>query len=92
MGRTQVTYDGYYGISDVTRTVDMMNGEEFAAMKRESRRQDDVGNAAWDGFIPADDIVFDDPVELESIALGRSQDYQDLVLDKGHQQNHQLGV
>ena len=92
IGRTQVTYDGYYGISDVTKTVDMMNGEEFAAMKRESRRQDDVGNAAWDGFIPADEIVFDDPVELESIALGRSQDYQDLVLDKGHQQNHQLGV
>ena len=92
VGRTQVTYDAYYGGSDVTETVDMMNGEEFAAMKRESRRADGAGNAAWDGVIPADDIVFDDPVELESIALGRSQDYQDLVLDKGYQTNHQLGV
>ena len=92
VGKTQVTYDGYYGISDVTETVDMMNGSQFADMKRESRRADAAGNAAWDGTIPADDIVFDDPVELESIALGRSQDYQDLVLDKGYQTNHQLGV
>jgi TonB-linked SusC/RagA family outer membrane protein len=91
-GKTQVTYDGYYGVSDVTKTVDMMNGSQFAAMKRESRRADGAGNAAWDGTIPADDIVFDDPVELESIALGRSQDYQDLVLEKGFRTNHQLGV
>lgn len=91
-GKTQVSYDGYYGISSVTTTVDMMNGAEFAAMKRESRRADGVGNAAWDGTIPADEVVFDDPVELESIALGRSTDYQDLVLENGYQTNHQLSV
>lgn len=85
-GKTTVTYDGYYGISSVTKTVDMMNGQEFADLKRESRRD------GYNGTIPPDEQVFDDPVELESIALGRSTDYQDLVLDNGHQQNHQVGI
>ena len=39
-------------------TVDMMDGDQFAAMKRESRRRDTNGNAAWDGTIPDDAVVF----------------------------------
>lgn len=90
-GKSVVSYDGYYGVTEVTRRVDMMNGEEFAALKRESRRA--IGlNAAWNGTIPSDDIVFDDPTELESIALGRSVDYQDLILDDGWQMNHQVSM
>ena len=85
-GRTIVSYDGYYGPTMVANTVDMMNGAEFAALKRESQRD------GWNGAIPADEVVFQDPTELESIAMGRSTDFQDLVLDKGYQTNHQLGV
>ncbi|MEM1135494.1 MAG: SusC/RagA family TonB-linked outer membrane protein, partial [Bacteroidota bacterium] len=91
-GRTRVSYDGYYGVSRVINQVDMMNGEEFAAMKRESRRFDADGNAAWDGTIPSDEIVFEDPVELESIASGRSTDYQDLIFSSGSQTSHQVNV
>ena len=85
-GRTIVSYDGYYGVTNPLNTVDMMNGAEFAAMKRESQRE------GWNGAIPADEDVFLDPTELESIAQGRSTDFQDLVLDNGWQTNHQLGV
>ncbi len=85
-GRTIVSYDGYYGPTTTTGTVDMMNGEEFAAMKRESQRQ------GYDGAIPADEVVFEDPIELESLAAGRSTDFQDLVFGNGSQMNHQLGV
>jgi TonB-linked SusC/RagA family outer membrane protein len=85
-GKTTASYDGYYGISTPTNVVDMMNGAEFADMKRESRR------SAWDGVIPDDELVFLDPVELESIALGRSTDWLDLVIDQGFQTSHQLGV
>ncbi|WP_211096980.1 SusC/RagA family TonB-linked outer membrane protein [Neolewinella litorea] len=85
-GRTIVSYDGYYGGTSATNTVDMMNGEEFAAMKRESQRD------GWNGAIPPDEEVFQDPTELESIAMGRSTDFQDLVLNDGWQMNHQLGV
>lgn len=92
-GGTYVTYDGYYGISNVANTVDVMNGEEFANLKRESARFDPVTNkAAWNGTIPDDSKVFNDPVELESLQLGRSTDYQNLVLDQGYQQNHQFGI
>jgi TonB-linked SusC/RagA family outer membrane protein len=91
--RTTVSYDGYYGISTVTNMVDMMNGEQFAALKRESRRWDPVTRVArWDGVIPDDADVFLDPVELESIALGRSTDWLDMVIKQGYQTNHQFSV
>ncbi|MCP9235902.1 TonB-dependent receptor [Lewinella sp. JB7] len=85
-GRTIVSYDGYYGGTSALNTVDMMNGAEFAALKRESQRD------GWNGAIPTDEDVFQDPTELESIALGRSTDFQDLVIGNGWQTNHQLGV
>ncbi|CAH0999553.1 TonB-dependent receptor P3 [Neolewinella maritima] len=85
-GRTIVSYDGYYGVTSPLNTVDMMNGAEFADLKRESRR------LGWNGTIPSDEEVFLDPTELESIAQGRSTDFQDLVLGTGNQMNHQLSV
>ncbi len=92
-GRTVVSYDGYYGVTEALNTVDMMNGAEFAAMKRESRRWDpETRLVQYDGVIPADELVFEDPIELESLAQGRSTDYQDLVLNNGWQTNHQLSV
>ena len=91
-GKTVVSYDGFLGVTSAVRQVDMMNGEEFAAMKRESRRQDQNGAVFWNGNIPDDANVFEDPTEFESIGLGRSTDYQDLVLNNGLAQNHQLGI
>ncbi len=92
-GKTTVSYDGYYGPSNVTAVVDMMNGEEFAAMKRESRRWDPVTrSASWNGVIPPEEEVFLDPVELESIEMGRSTDWVDLILKTGYQTNHQFSV
>jgi len=86
VGKTKVTYSSRYGVTSATRLVDMMNGEEFADLKRESRR---IG---WNGAIPADTEVFLDPIELESLSAGRSTDWQDLVLGDGWQTNHQIGV
>jgi len=85
-GKTVVSYDGYYGTTSALRTVDMMNGPEFADLKRESRR------TAWNGTIPADDKVFTDPIEPISLANGTSTDYQNLVLDDGWQTNHQMSL
>ncbi|MEM1324302.1 MAG: TonB-dependent receptor [Bacteroidota bacterium] len=85
-GRTVVSYDGYFGPTSPLRTVDMMNGPEYFALKRESRRR------GWDGDIPADEVVSTDPVELESLANGTSTDYQDLIYDNGWQTNHQFGI
>ncbi|MEQ9438570.1 MAG: TonB-dependent receptor [Cyclobacteriaceae bacterium] len=94
-GKTTVSYDGYYGPTQAGRTVDMMNGAEFADLKRESRRRDpDTGLVYWNGEIPDDSEIFLDPVEQTSLAQNpvRSTDYQDLVLQTGYRQNHQLNV
>ncbi len=85
-GPTLVSYDGYYGVTSALRTLDMMDGAQFTGLKRESRR---IG---YDGAIPADEEVFLDPTELESIAQGRSTNFQDLILQNGNRMNHQLSV
>lgn len=92
VGDTKVSYSSHFGITSATRLVDMMNGEEFAALKRESRRIGATDADRWNGPLAADEDVFDDPIELESLALGRSTDYLDLVLDNGWQTNHQVSV
>ena len=92
-GKTTVSYDGYYGISGVTNVVEMMDGQQYAAMKREARRWNpETGQPAWDGVIPPDENVFLDPTERESINLNRSTDWLDLVLQQGYQTNHQVSV
>ncbi|SFW41412.1 TonB-linked outer membrane protein, SusC/RagA family [Sinomicrobium oceani] len=85
-GKTSVSYSSHFGMTSATHLVDMMNGEEFARMKRESQR------TSWNGTIPQDENIFLDPVELRSIAENRSTDWLDLVIGTGWQTNHQLSV
>ena len=90
-GRTTVSYDGYYGPSSAYGKVDVMNGEEFAELKRESRRT--TGQYPSDGIDPVLDANLFEQVELENINDGYSStDYQELILQTGHQQSHQLAV
>ena len=92
-GETTVSYDGYYGFSNVTNMVDMMDGQQYAAMKREARRWDpDTGQPSWNGVVPTDEQVFLDPTEFESVNMGRSTDWLDLIIGQGHQTNHQVSV
>ncbi|WP_339840918.1 TonB-dependent receptor [uncultured Maribacter sp.] len=86
VGKTKITYSSRYGITSATRLVDMMNGEQFADLKRESRRD------GWNGAIPAETDVFLDPIELESLEQGRSTNWLDKVVGNGYQTNHQLGI
>jgi TonB-linked SusC/RagA family outer membrane protein len=86
VGKTKVTFSSRYGVTSATRLVDMMNGEEFAGLKRESRR---VG---WNGTIPVETEVFLDPIELESLEQGRSTNWLDEVVGNGYQTNHQIGI
>ncbi|MGK7394661.1 MAG: SusC/RagA family TonB-linked outer membrane protein [Candidatus Cyclobacteriaceae bacterium M3_2C_046] len=90
-GKTVVSYDGYYGPSSAYGKVDMMNGEEFAELKRESRRT--TGQYPSDGIDPILDENLFEAVEWENIQKGYSStDYQELILQSGHQQSHQLGI
>ncbi len=89
-GKTTVSIDAYSGINKSLGRIDVFNGPEFAEYKRESRR---AGGHYPDGPATdaADAIIFE-PVELESIKLGRSTDYPDALLRTGTINNYQVGV
>ena len=89
-GKTQISWDSYIGSNNKLNTVGVMNGEQFAEYKRESRRA--VGQYPL-GTVTADaDAKIFEAVELESINLGRSTDYVEAMLQGGAIQSHQLGV
>jgi TonB-linked SusC/RagA family outer membrane protein len=94
-GRTTVSYNGTVGVTQPFRTFPMMNGEQFAALKRESNRLSPLGvtgRTAWEGTIQSDALTFVDPVELNSVQNGLSTDWQDLIFQNGSQTNHQVTV
>ncbi|HJY23446.1 MAG TPA: TonB-dependent receptor [Hanamia sp.] len=91
-GKAVLTYSGYAGVTNVTRDFPVMNGTEFANLKKWAKI-----NAA-----PADYTGLDDPKfltdgtfsaeEVEGLEMGRSTDWQKLVYQKGFMTNHQVGV
>ncbi|WP_411274013.1 SusC/RagA family TonB-linked outer membrane protein, partial [Daejeonella sp.] len=88
-GKTSITFDSYYGISKPINLYDVMNGEQFAEYKRESRRA--IGKYNDADPVAADKALFE-TIEQESLALGRSTDYQSYLTQTGGQQNYQLGI
>ncbi len=82
-GRTVVSYDGYYGTTSAITNVDMMNGEQWAAGRREAFRN------GFDGAIPPDSEIFD---VIHEQAMSSPVDWLDKVLKNGWQTNHQFGL
>jgi TonB-linked SusC/RagA family outer membrane protein len=97
-GVTKVSFKTTYGVTEPFRTIPMMNGAQFADLKREANRLDangKSGRAAWGDVgstIPDDAAVFNDAVELNSVQNGLSTDWQDLIYRNGSQWNSQLSV
>jgi TonB-linked SusC/RagA family outer membrane protein len=85
-GKTNINYDAYYGVTSITRQLDLMDGPQFAKLRREAARTADPN-----GNYPADETLFDD-IALRSLATGRSTDWQDLIYHGGSKQNHQLSI
>lgn len=97
-GKTTVSYDTYVGSTNALDKVNLMNGAEYAELKRESRRttgtyKDEAGNVVPTGTTDAyaDSKLFE-TIELDGIAKNRTTDYQDMMIRSGFQQNHSLGV
>jgi len=94
-GKTTISYNGSYGVSQPFSKFPMMNGAQFADMKREAKRLSPLGvtgRTAWEGTIQPDANVFEDPVELNSATNGLSTDWQDLIFHNGSQSNHQVSA
>lgn len=90
VGKTVVSLDSYYGINEELGRIDVFNGSEFAEYKRESRRA--TGRYPEGPATSEADAKIFEPVELESIELGRSTDYPAGLLRTGNIQSHQVGV
>jgi TonB-linked SusC/RagA family outer membrane protein len=78
-GRTRVNYDSYIGFTEILNKVDVLDAEGWVRYKEASRKTDDL-------------TVLLDPVELTNYNAGREVDWQDLILQKGLQQSHSIGV
>lgn len=97
-GKTVISYDTYVGATDALDKVHLLSGPEYAELKRESRRTigtylDANGQPVPTGVADsyADSKLFE-PIELDGIAKNRTTDYQDMMVKRGFQQNHSLGV
>src|SRR5438270_3091800 len=93
VGPTTFTYDSYFGIQGERSRIPMMNGQQFAQLKRDANRT--TGNYHCDISVAAcdsGDAQIFWPVELASIKAGRSTNWQDLVLRDGQQVNNEIRI
>jgi TonB-linked SusC/RagA family outer membrane protein len=89
-GKTSVSLDTWVGTNQELGKIGVMNGEQFAEYKRESRRA--IGQYPLGAGTLADDEKIFEPVEMDAIRAGRSTDYVDAMLRNGAVQSHQIGV
>ncbi len=89
-GKTVVSLDSYYGVANELGRIEVFDGPGFAEYKRESRRA--TGAYPEGPATPEADAKLFEPVELESINLGRSTDYLAGLMRQGNIQSHQIGV
>jgi TonB-linked SusC/RagA family outer membrane protein len=76
-GKTQISFDTYYGVQQVAETMDLMNAKEFALLANERATNDNVP-----AFFTQDQIN----------SFGEGTDWQDELFRKAPIQNHGLTV
>ncbi|WP_242696004.1 TonB-dependent receptor [Desertivirga brevis] len=81
-GKATVSFNPYAGISQVARYPNVMNMEQWTALRREAYRTNGV----------TDDTKAFNSAELTAIANNQFLNYQDLLIHNGTQQDYQLGV
>jgi TonB-linked SusC/RagA family outer membrane protein len=83
---TNIAFNAYMGMTEVTAYPRINTGPEYVAQKREANRT--IGK--WSS--PADDPLIFTPEELAAIESGTWTDFRDLLFHNGLAQNYQLGV
>jgi len=91
-GRTVFTYNTTYGVSRVLHPVDLMNGEQFAELRREAARNAGTYNCPGTTACAAGDAVVLDDSMRAALAAGISTDWQGEILREGILRNNQLGI
>ena len=76
-GKSTVTFDTYYGVQQVTKQLDMLNGEEFANF---------INNYSKDASLPLDARY------LIPEKIGEGTDWQKAIFQQAPMQSYQLSV
>lgn len=77
-GRAKISYDGYYGVQQLYRKLDMMNLQEYASFVNDL-------SAETASAIP-------DPTLADPSLLGPGTDWQDVIFRSAPMQNHQITI
>lgn len=80
-GKTQVDYDFYYGVQQVTRKLDLLNAQEYETLSREF----------WSNF--RDGSLIDRAYTPEQISqMGEGTDWQDAIFRTASIQSHNVSI
>jgi TonB-linked SusC/RagA family outer membrane protein len=90
-GKVSINYSSSYGIQKIMKYPNLMNGEEFAEYKRESRRAIGAYNDA-DPNADAATVGLFHPTELESIASGRETTWYKMFVEDGYVHNQNVSI
>ncbi|MGI4834294.1 MAG: SusC/RagA family TonB-linked outer membrane protein [Janthinobacterium lividum] len=85
-GAPRATYSGYYGGKAAYGRYDLQNGQQYYNYKLQAYQ------ALNPSFDPSTSASFLTANERANYAAGRTTDYQSLIFQPGHIQNHVLGV
>ena len=86
-GTPKATYSGYYGMKQAYGKFDIQNGQQYYNYKLEAYR-----TATTTGVYDPASPTFLTTDERANYNAGNTTDYQSQLLQKGHIQNHSLGV
>jgi TonB-linked SusC/RagA family outer membrane protein len=56
-GKSEITYDGYYGIQNLYKIPTILNAQEFIAIQNEGKVMDGLDIYNWDNLLPAKDLA-----------------------------------
>jgi TonB-linked SusC/RagA family outer membrane protein len=85
-GAPKATYSGYYGQKRIYGRFDLQDGKQYYDYRLQAFR---TQNPSYD---PAAATTFLTVDERANYAAGKTTDYQSLLFQNGHIQNHSLGV
>lgn len=86
-GKTEVTFNSYAGVSQVTMYPKAMGFDEFVGMRREAYRAAGLWNS-----VANDPVAFAGNGELKAVQNRTWTDFQEELLHPGLQQDYQLGL
>jgi TonB-linked SusC/RagA family outer membrane protein len=81
-GRTQVAYDGYYGVNSLSKHPDVLTGDAWMQMRRDAYATNGITDEA---------IIFSAD-ELAAIEKGQWVNWLDELIQTGVQQRHSVSV